>query len=290
MVFMSDRVDARLLARFPRLKIVAGAFKGVDNVDVDACTARGVWVTVVPDALTAPTAELALALLLATIRRVREGDAIVRSGSFGGWRSGFHGFGLRDSPIGIVGAGAVGRQLTRLLIALGASPVFHDPAVTHVDGAPRLPLETLMRRCRAVVLALPLTAETRQLIGSARIALMRPGSVLVNVGRGSTVDENAVAEALSTGHLAAYAADVFAMEDGAPSERPAQIAPALFDHPRCVFTPHIGSATAVARREIELQAARSIVQALSGARPEGALNDVATHREIKPTAVLAMSR
>ncbi len=272
MVFMPDRVDAATIARFPQLKVIAGAFKGADNVSVDVCTARGVWLTVASNALTAPTAELALALLLAAARRVREGDAIVRREARGGWRPGLHGFGLRDCTIGIVGAGAVGRELGRMLAALGASPVFHDPEGQQVNGMPYLPLATLMRRSRAMVLALPLTEKTHHLVGASQIRLMPNDSVLVNIGRGSTVDEGAVVDALASGHLAAYATDVFAMEDVGLGTRPTGIAASLLGHPRCVFTPHIGSATAMARRAVETQAARSILQALRGMRPEGAVN------------------
>jgi phosphonate dehydrogenase len=129
-----------------------------------------------------------------------------------------------------------------------------------------------MRRSRAVVLALPLTKKTHHLVGASQIGLMPDDSVLVNIGRGSTVDEEAVADALASGHLAAYATDVFAMEDVGLSTRPTEIAASLLSHPRCVFTPHIGSATATARRAVETQAARSILQALWGMRPEGAVN------------------
>jgi phosphonate dehydrogenase len=274
LVFMPDRIDRALLDRSPRLRVVAGAFKGADNVDTAACSARGIWVTVVPDLLSEPTAELAIALLLAAARRVREGDAFVRAGRFGGWRQGMHGMGLRGTPVGIVGAGAVGREIARLLVALGARPAYHDPGVDHVDGAPARPLEALLRESRALVLALPLSAGTERLIDAARIALVPPGAILVNVGRGSTVDEAAVAAALSSGHLAAYAADVFAMEDTSRGHRPAGIDPGLLAHPRSVFTPHLGTAIGDVRREIELSAARSILQALAGERPKGAVNDV----------------
>lgn len=281
MVFMPDHVNADTLTRFPQLKIIAGAFKGADNVSVDLCTARGIWVTVVSDALTAPTAELALTLLLNAARRVREGDTIVRREARGGWRPGLHGFGLRDCTIGIVGAGAVGRELGRMLVALGASPVFHDLDARQVNDLPDLPLATLMRRSRAVVLALPLTETTHHLVDASQIGLMPYDSVLVNVGRGSTVDEEAVADALASGHLAAYATDVFATEDIGRDTQPTGIAASLLSHPRCVFTPHIGSATTTARRAVETQAARSILQALRGMRPDGAVNSPAAHERVR---------
>jgi phosphoglycerate dehydrogenase-like enzyme len=108
--FMPDCIDARLLDACPELLIVAGAFKGADNVDVEACTARGVWVTVVPDLLSAPTAELAVGLLIAVARRIREGDAAVRGGEFAGWRPGFLGTGLEGTAVAIVGMGSLGES------------------------------------------------------------------------------------------------------------------------------------------------------------------------------------
>jgi phosphonate dehydrogenase len=269
MAFMPDRVNPLTISHLPNLRVVAGAFKGADNVDLAYCTARGIWVTVVRDALTESTAELALALVLAATRRVREGDAIVRREGGGSWRSGVHGFGLRDETIGIVGAGAVGSELGRMLRSLGAEPACSDPAArpAHMRN---VPLEQLMGSSRVVVLALPLTAQTHRLIDAQLIGSMSEGSILVNIGRGSTVDEQAVADALDSGHLAAYGSDVFAVEDACNRRA---TPPSLLRHPRSVFTPHLGSATARTRRAVERQAARSIVQALSGARPDGALNE-----------------
>lgn len=272
LAFMPDRVDAALLDRCPRLRIVAGALKGADNVDLAACTERGVWVTVVPDLLSQPTAELALALLLAGARRLREADALVRSGRFDGWRPGLHGMQLAGTPAGVLGAGGVGGRVARMLAALGADVAVHDPAADPPEGVASLELEPLLARSRAVVAALPLTGGTRNLLDAERLALLPAAAVLVNVGRGSTVDEAAVAGALESGRLGAYAADVFAFEDLSLPDRPAAIHPALLRHPRTVLTPHVGSAVAEVRARIEEHAARSILQALAGQRPAGAVN------------------
>jgi phosphonate dehydrogenase len=273
LAFMPDRIDRRLLDACPGLQIVAGAFKGADNVDVSACTARGVWVTVVPDLLSAATAELAVGLLIAVARRIREGDQAVRGGGFDGWRPGFHGTSLEGTPVGIVGMGSLGRAIARRLAGFGCRLLYADPAVAQVDGLAARPLEELLRECRAVVLALPLTATTDGLIDAERLAMMQAGAVLVNVGRGSTVDELAVAAALGSGQLAGYGADVFALEDRSRASAPTAIPPALLKHPRSVFTPHLGTAVADVRHAIELHAATSIVQALDGERPQGAIND-----------------
>jgi phosphonate dehydrogenase len=272
LAFMPDQVDARLLDACPELRIVAGAFKGADNVDVEACTARGVWVTVVPDLLTASTAELAVGLLIAVARRIREGDAAVRGGRFAGWRPGLYGTGLEGTVVGIVGLGSLGQAIARRLSGFECRLAYADPGVPEANGLAALPLEDLLRESRALVLAVPLTSATHKLINSDRLALMPPGAVLVNVGRGSTVDEDAVAAALESGRLAGYGADVFAMEDRSQAITPAAIPPALLKHPRSVLTPHLGSAVENVRHAIEIRAAESILQALDGSRPAGAIN------------------
>jgi phosphonate dehydrogenase len=272
LVFMPDRIDVPLLDACPWLRIVAGAFKGADNIDVEACTARGVWVTVVPDLLSAPTAELAVGLIIAVARRIREGDAAVRAGKFVGWRPSLYGIGLEGTAVGIVGMGSLGRAIAHRLAGFGCRLAYADPSVPEIEGLLPSSLEELLRESRVVVVAVPLTPTTYELINAERLALMPPRAVLVNVGRGSAVDEQAVAAALESERLAGYGADVFAIEDRSREGAPAVIAPALLDHPRSVFTPHLGSAVAEVRRNIELRAAESILQALDGEQPEDAIN------------------
>lgn len=272
LVFMPDRVDAGLLACCPELRIVAGVFKGADNVDVEACTARGVWVTVVPDLLSAATAELAVGLLISVARRIGEGDAMVRKGEFSGWGPGLYGLGLEGMAVGIVGMGSLGRAIARRLAGFGCRLAYADPRVPEVDGIVALPLDELLGTSRAVVLAVPLASATLGLVDASRLALMRPGALLVNVGRGSTVDEEAIAAALASGRLAGYAADVFAMEDISQAAVPSGIPVRLLEHPRSVFTPHLGSAVAEVRRAVERRAAESILEALEGGSPYGAVN------------------
>jgi phosphonate dehydrogenase len=273
-VFMPDRIDVPLLDACPELRIVAGAFKGADNVDVEACTARGVWVTVVPDLLSASTAELAVGLVIAVARRIREGDAVVRGGQFAGWRPALYGMGLEGTAVGIVGMGSLGRAIAHRLSGFGCCLAYADPGVAEAEaeGLAARSLEELLRESRIVVLAVPLSPATHDLINAERLALMPPGAVLVNVGRGSTVNERAVAAALDSGRLVGYGADVFALEDRSRPEAPAAISPALLNHPRSVFTPHVGSAVAAVRRDVEVRAAESILQALAGEQPEGAIN------------------
>jgi len=269
MVFMPDSLDEEFLRACTKLKIVAAALKGCDNFDVVACTRLGIWFTIVPDLLTEPTAELALALMLGVSRNVLAGDRLIRSGEFQGWRPILYGTGLAGSTAGIVGFGAVGRALARMLEGFSCRVLYFDPFV-----AESTPLDTVLETSDFVLPLLPLTAETFHLLDRDALGRMKRGSYLINVSRGSVVDEEAVADALESGHLAGYAADTFEMEDWARRERPREINPRLLHMTdRTLFTPHLGSAVAIARREIERAAANNILQALGGERPSGAIND-----------------
>jgi phosphonate dehydrogenase len=269
MVFMPDSLDDAFLRECPNLKIVAGALKGCDNFDVEACTRLGIWFTIVPDLLTEPTAELALALLLGLARNVLPGDRLIRGGEFQGWRPILYGTGLAGSTVGIIGFGAVGRALALMLQGFSSRVQYYDPSV---DGSK--PLDVVLASSDFVLPLLPLTAETFHLLGRGALAGMKRGAYLINVSRGSVVDEEAVADALESGHLAGYAADTFEMEDWALPNRPREINPRLLRNTdRTLFTPHLGSAVASARLQIELAAANNILQALRGERPSGAINN-----------------
>ncbi len=281
MVFMPDFVDEDFLHNCPKLKIIASALKGYDNFDVDACTRRGVWFTIVPDLLTTPTAELAIGLLIGLTRRMLEGDCFVRSGNFNGWRPELYGTGLAGHTLGIIGMGAVGRAIARRLSGYEMNVIYCDPIPLAQEkeelfGLTRVPLKDLLACSDFVVPLVPLKPETMHLINAATISQMKPGSFLINACRGSVVNEQAVADALASGHLAGYAADVFEMEDWARETRPHRIPQALLDNGKqTFFTPHLGSAVDDVRREIAMEAARNILQALNGKTPQGAINQPA---------------
>jgi phosphonate dehydrogenase len=268
MAFMPDAVDEAFLAAAPRLGIVACALKGFDNFDVAACARAGVWVSVVPDLLTAPTAELAVGLAIGLARHVRAGDAFVRSGQFQGWRPELYGTGLDGSVAGIVGYGKVGRAIAARLAGFGCEIAVHDPARPGTAS-----LADVLARADYVFAAVPLVPGTRHLVDRAALAAMKPGALLINVGRGSTVSELAVAGALAAGSLGGYAADVFEMEDWALPDRPRAIDPRLRASPRTLFTPHLGSAVARVRAEIAMAAALNIADFLEGRRPRDAINE-----------------
>jgi phosphonate dehydrogenase len=289
MAFMPDIVDEQFLNACPRLKVVAAALKGYDNFDVPAMTRRGIWFTIVPDLLTAPTAELAVALLLGLTRRVLEGDEFVRGGDFRGWRPELYGADLSERLLGIVGMGAVGRAIALRLAGFGMEIHYYDSRrlrqSEEIDlGLNYLPLDELLSLSDFVILCVPLAANSFHLLNERTLAAMKPGSYLVNIGRGSVVDEQAVARALDSGQLGGYAADVFELEDAGRLNRPDSIPPTLLQNrSKTLFTPHLGSAVADVRRKIELRAALNILEALRGEIPRDAVNRPSRVREISPS-------
>lgn len=243
----------------PQLRIVAQHAVGYDNVDLDAATARGVLVTNTPDVLTAATAEFALALLLALVRRVAEGDRLVRARQPWSWEpTAMLGTGLAGKTLGLVGLGRIGSEVGRLAEALGMR-------VVHTSRSSGMPLDELLAEADVVSLHVPLTEVTRHLIDAAALARMRPHAVLVNTSRGPVVDESALADALEAGAIAGAALDVF--------EREPEVEPRLLGLPNVVLTPHVASATVEAREAMGrlcVNALRAVL--LEGRLPEHALN------------------
>jgi phosphonate dehydrogenase len=282
MAFMPDMVDDEMLASCPSLRIIAGAFKGYDNVDVESCTRRGVWVTVVPDLLSAPTADLAVALLLALSRHVNEGDRLVRNGFYRGWRPVLYGKGLDGAVVGIIGMGALGQAIARRLAGFGCRLVYFDKRPLsrgdeHSLGLVQLALNRIRDESDFLILALPLNEFTTALVDRSFLSKVKPGCLMINVARGSLVDEDAVAEALETGNLGGYAADVYPFEDLRQSNRPNSVSPRLLaDVGQTVFTPHLGSAVEEVRFRIAEEAALNILDCIDGRRPRGAVNSVPT--------------
>lgn len=278
LAFMPDKIDAPFIAACPKLKVIGAALKGYDNIDASAAERAGVWVTIVPDLLTIPTAELAIGLMLGIGRHIMAGDRRIRAEGFHGWRPKLYGKGLQGARVGIVGFGLVGQAIAERLLGFRCRLTAYEtrsnsiPAhlVHAVDAAP---LEELLAQSDYVVLALPLTAATHHIIGAGALGRMKRGALLVNPARGSLVDESAVADALEAGHLAGYAADVFECEDWARTDRPSVI-DARLTAPGAptVLTPHIGSAVVDVRRQIEISAAHSIVDVLEGRAPACAVN------------------
>jgi phosphonate dehydrogenase len=276
--FMPDRIDGPALEHAPRLKMVSCCLKGFDNFDIEACTKRGVLVTILPDLLTEPGAELAIGFMVAAGRHLLAADRYVRSGVFKGWRPCFYGTGLAQSTVGLIGFGAVGRAIAQRLGGFRSSVLYWDKRRADAEAEVRLgatfcELDPLLRTSDFIVLALTLTAETRHFMNADRLRAVKPGAILINFARGSLADEVAVAQSLQQDHLGFYAADVFEFEDWAMSDRPRQIDPALLAMTdRTLFTPHLGSAVRRVREEMAMQAADNVLRFFSGELPPGALN------------------
>lgn len=272
LAFMTDCIDAPFLARCKRLRVVACALKGYDNFDLDACNQAGVFVSIVPDLLTEPTAELAVGLTIGLARNIRDGDALVRVGQFDGWRPVLYGTGLNGSMVSIVGMGRVGRAVAQRLSGFGCRILGIDPAAEMPAGVTGENLRTALATSDFVILCAPLTPGSRHQIGTDALSGMKPGALLINIGRGSVVDESAVLAALESGSLGGYAADVFEMEDWALPDRPETIDERLRTHPRTLFTPHLGSAVTRVRQAIEMRAVDNIADVLEGRHPRDAIN------------------
>ena len=262
---LTDRVDAALLERAPRLRVVANAVVGYEHVDLRACAARGIVVTNTPDVLTEATADLTWALILATVRRLPQAERSLRAGEFHGW--GFWdylGGDLAGATLGIFGMGRIGRAVARRAGGFGMRVVYHSRTRLPADeearlGAEPVSFDELLARSDVLTLHAPLTAETRHAIGREALGRMRPGSYLVNTARGALVDEAALVDALRDGPLAGAGLDVY--------EREPEITPGLLDLPNAVLLPHVGSATRDTRTRMAMLAARNVHAVLGGRAP-----------------------
>jgi len=254
---LTTTVDGTLLDRAgPQLRVVANYAVGVNNIDLDAAAARGVVVANTPDVLTRTTAELAVGLMLALLRRIAEGDRFVRRGDEWEFSLEFMlGASLDGKQLLVVGPGRIGRETARLAEAFGATARF---ASRNDD------LRLLLSEADVVSLHVPLTAESRHLIRAAELEAMRPGAVLVNTARGPIVDERALVEALRAGVIAGAALDVF--------EREPEVEEGLLALENVVLTPHLGSATRdtrIAMGMLCVEALRAVL--LEGRRPANAV-------------------
>lgn len=271
MGFMTDTVDAGLLHSAPRLKIVACALKGYDSYDVEACAKAGVWLSIVPDLLTEPTAELAIALALGLGRHVRAGDNYVRQGDYQGWRPHFYGTGLKGSTVAVLGLGHVGSAIVARLRGFECARIMGVDSTRQLPGVEACDLSSALRQADFIFVALPLTHESWHFLGADQLQLCKPGQLIINVGRGSVVDELAIADALTSGKLGGYAADVYSCEDWAYQKRLSRIPEALLKADNTLLTPHLGSAVHTVRRAIEHRAADNIIAVLEGRTPPDAI-------------------
>jgi glyoxylate reductase len=276
LTLLTDHIDAALLGSAPRLRIVSNMAVGYDNIDVEAATARGVQVTNTPGVLTETTADFAFALLLATARRVVEGDHLARSGGWPTWHPSFLlGQDVHGATLGIVGLGAIGTAVARRARGFAMRVIYSDsrprPELEAELSASFVPLDTLLRESDFVSLHVPLTPHTHHLIGRRELSLMKPSAFLINTSRGPVVDEEALSEALRSQVIAGAGLDVAEVE-------PVPAGDPLLELGNLTLTPHVASASVATRARMADMAADAILAVLRGERPVNLLNPQAATR------------
>ncbi len=267
---LTDQIDRELLDAAPRLSVISTMAVGVDNIDLVACTERGIPVGHTPGVLTEATADMAFGLLLAAARRIGEGIEHVRRDRWGEWQPDLLlGSDVHSSVIGIVGLGRIGAAVARRAHGFGMSIVYAGPNpkpdIEAELGAVRRDLSGLLAAADHVVITAPLNPETYHLINERTLRLMKPNATLVNIARGPLVDTDALVDALRSGRIAAAGLDVTDPE------------PLRAEHPlarlaNCVITPHLGSAAAATRAAMAELAARNLILARNGERMEACAN------------------
>jgi glyoxylate reductase len=264
---VTDTIDAEMIAAAgDRLGLIASFGAGTEHIDLAAAAARRIIVTNTPGVFTDDTADLTLAMIIGVPRRVREGTALVRRGEWTGWApSGLLGRKLAGKVLGIIGMGRIGQAVAHRARAFGLEIVYYNrkplpEALERMLGARYIgDVDSLMAEADILTLHCPLSDETRHLIDARRIALMKPGSCIVNTARGELIDTEALIAALASGQLAGAGLDVYPEEP--------KVDPRLIAHPNVMTLPHIGSATAEGREDSGHKVIANIRMWADGHRP-----------------------
>lgn len=266
----TEKIDVDVLRAAPKLRMIATASVGYDHVDLAACTNRGILVSNTPGVLTDTTADLAWGLLMAVARRIVEGDAWTRSGTWDGFTfDTFLGGDVWGKTLGIIGFGRIGREMARRSMGFKMRVLYFSQnrtpeAVEKELNAEFAPLDRVLRESDFVSLHVPLLPTTRHLISADSIAKMKPTAYLINTTRGPVVDEAALVHALETARIAGAGLDVYEQEP--------KVHPGLLSRKDVVLAPHIGSATTETRTKMAQTAVENIVAFFSGRKPPNALN------------------
>ncbi|MDL9944120.1 phosphoglycerate dehydrogenase [Gordonia sp. ABSL11-1] len=278
LVRSATTVDGEVLEAAPKLKIIARAGVGLDNVDVSAATQRGVMVVNAPTSNIHTAAEHAVALLMAAARQIPAADATLREHTWK--RSSFNGVEIFDKTVGVVGLGRIGQLVAARLAAFETSIIAYDPYVSPARaaqlGIELVSLDELLTRADFITVHLPKTPETLGLIGKDQLALTKKGVVIVNAARGGLIDEQALADAITSGHVRGAGLDVYATEPCTDSP--------LFELPQVVVTPHLGASTSEAQDRAGTDVAKSVRLALAGHFVPDAVNITggAVDEEVSP--------
>jgi len=267
---ITDRIDREVLERAPYLKVIANNGVGIDHIDIQAASVRKIPVTNTPGVLTDETADLTFALILATARRIVEGDAKTREGEFKYWAPmHFLGWKVTGKTLGIVGLGRIGQAVAKRARGFDMKVVYHsrtrlDPSQEKDLGVSFLPLDELLREADFVSLHVPLSPSTRHMIGNRELGIMKPSACLINTARGAVVDEKALVLALREGSIRSAGLDVY--------ENEPDLSPGLTNLKNVVLLPHVGSATIETRTKMALMAAENLLAGLRGERPPNIVN------------------
>ena len=276
MTMLNDMVNDELMdAAGSQCRIFANYAVGVNNIDIPSASQRGIFISNTPDVLTDATADMAWALLLATARRIAEGDRIIRSGGFIGWSPLFMlGVEVTGKTLGIVGAGRIGQAVARRASGFDMKILYTannpKPDFEKTTGASFIGLDSLLELSDFVSLHVPLTPVTHHLISKHEFGIMKETAILINTSRGPVIDEKALAEALRTGQIRGAGLDVY--------EREPEVEKGLLDLDKAVLCPHLGSATLETRERMGLMAAENILAALRGEMPPQCLNPEAAKK------------
>ena len=274
----TPRIDAALLAAVPTLRAVCSMAVGFNNIDLAACSARGVLVSNAPDVLTETTADFGFALMMAAARRIAESEHFLRAGRWTQWRYDlFAGADVHGATLGILGMGRIGQAIARRgALGFGMPVVYHNRSRLPAEvegplGARWVSKDDLLRQADHLVIVVPYSASSHHAIGAAELALMKPTATLTNIARGGVVDDAALAVALRERRIAAAGLDVF---EGEPA-----VHPDLLTVPHVVLTPHIASASLPTRRAMAELAARNL-EAVFGIGPEAGRPPTALNPEV----------
>ncbi|MGQ9722707.1 MAG: 2-hydroxyacid dehydrogenase [Candidatus Jordarchaeum sp.] len=277
---LTDQIDAEIIDHGKQLTIIANVAVGYDNIDLEAATRKGIYVTNTPGVLDDATADLAFTILLAVARRIPEADSFVRSGQWKGWSPNLLlGSDLRDKTLGIIGLGRIGSEVAKRAKCFKMKIVYYQPQrdlekETNI-GVRYVSLEELLSISDFVSLHVPLTSETRSMISRRELNKMKKTAYLINTSRGQVVDEEALYEALTEGEIKGAALDVYDKEPISPDNP-------LLKLKNIVLTPHIGSATLETRTRMAVLAAENTVKALKNEIPSCIVNpQVLEHRKNK---------
>ncbi len=270
MCCLTDRVDATLLAAAPGLKVVANIAVGYNNIDVPACTARGVMATNTPGVLDDSTADLAWTLMLGTARRITEVERRVRAGEWTGWQlKQWLGVDVHHATLGIIGMGRIGQAIARRAIGFDMKVIYHNrkritPELERKANAAYVSFDELLAQADFVVLQMPYSADTHHLIGKTQLAKMKRSAILINSTRGGVVDDAALIAALRDGTIRGAGLDVY--------ENEPKLNPEFLKLDNVVLAPHVGSSTEATRKAMAMLAAQNLVAALQGDTPPNLLN------------------